>query len=532
MRTVRDAAFETMRRFGLTTIFGNPGSTEIPFLTDLPGDIRFVLGLHEGSVVGVATGYALARGEPAFVNLHTAPGLGNAINAIVNARDVRAPLIVVVGQQDRRQLAFEPFLTGRQLERLAGEYPVWSNLPARPQDVPGAIARAYHEASLGSGPALVVVPMGDWLQPADDDAAAGSPARLLRSCSVSTEDVADLAAMLADASSPALVVGAGSDSRHGWDAVTALAERLRCPVWQESFVRRGAFPQTHPLFAGILPWRRQAMRHTLAPHDVVVAVGAAAFRLYILDEPGPFVEPGTRIAVVTDNQAEALRSPCELALVAPVADACRALADAVPARDGAAPQPMRRPTPLELPEHGAPLRAGHVYDALAQRMPSDAIVVEETPSSQPELYQRLPITAPSGYYAAANGGLGFGLAGTIGLRMGAPSRPVIGIVGDGSSMYAIQSLWSAAQYHVGALLIVMSNGRYAVMDRLARDAGGEGAWPAFDGIDITGIAERLGCPARRIRGHDELITTFDEVLPGLAQRGEPLLLEIVVGEAT
>ena len=135
-----------------------------------------------------------------------------------------------------------------------------------------------------------------------------------------------------------------------------------------------------------------------------------------------------------------------------------------------------------------------VFDALARQMPPDAIVVEETPSSQPELYQRLPITNPAGYYAAANGGLGFGLAGTIGLRMGAPSRPVIGIVGDGSSMYVIQSLWSAAQYHVGALLIVMSNGRYAVMDRLARDAGGEGAWPAFDGVDITGIAERLDAP--------------------------------------
>ena len=107
---------------------------------------------------------------------------------------------------------------------------------------------------------------------------------------------------------------------------------------------------------------------------------------------------------------------------------------------------------------------------------------------------------------------------------------MIGIVGDGSSMYAIQSLWSAAQYHVGALLLVMSNGRYAVMDRLARAAGGEGAWPAFDGVDITGIAERLGCPARRISSHDELIAAFDEVLPGLAQRGEPLLLEIVVGE--
>src|ERR1700735_608184 len=142
-RTVREAVFDVMRRFGMTTIFGNPGSTEIPFLTGLPPDIHFVLGLHEGSVVGIATGYAAARGEPALVNLHTAPGLGNAINAIANARDMRVPLVVIVGQQDRRHLAYEPFLTGRALERVAGEYPVWSALPVRAQDVPGAIARAY-----------------------------------------------------------------------------------------------------------------------------------------------------------------------------------------------------------------------------------------------------------------------------------------------------------------------------------------------------------------------------------------------------
>src|ERR1700746_3751098 len=134
-RTVRDAAFEVMRRHGLTTIFGNPGSTEIPFLVDLPPDLQFVLGLHEGSVVGMATGYALARGEPAFVNLHTAAGLGNAVNAIANARDCRAPLVILVGQQDRRQIAFEPFLTGRALDRIAGEYPVWRHVPGRGQDV-------------------------------------------------------------------------------------------------------------------------------------------------------------------------------------------------------------------------------------------------------------------------------------------------------------------------------------------------------------------------------------------------------------
>ena len=168
-----------MRRFGLCTIFGNPGSTEVPFLVGLPPDIHFVLGLHEGSVVGMATGWALSRERPALVNLHTAPGLGNAINAIANARDCRAPLIVLVGQQDRRQLAYEPFLTGRALERLAGDYPVWSSLPARAQDVPGAIARAYNEALAQRGPALVVVPMGDWDEPADPQA-AGWPDRVVR----------------------------------------------------------------------------------------------------------------------------------------------------------------------------------------------------------------------------------------------------------------------------------------------------------------------------------------------------------------
>src|ERR1700759_4569759 len=176
IRTVRDAVFDVLRRFGMTTIFGNPGSTEIPFLTGLPPDIHFVLGLHEGSVVGMATGYALARREPALVNLHTAPGLGNAINAIANARDCRAPLVILVGQQDRRQMAFEPFLTGRALERLAGGDPGGRQLPSRAQDVPGAIARAYHEAKAARGPALVVVPMGDWLEPADD-LAARAPGR-------------------------------------------------------------------------------------------------------------------------------------------------------------------------------------------------------------------------------------------------------------------------------------------------------------------------------------------------------------------
>src|SRR3954449_6049647 len=144
-RTVRDATLDEFRRLGLTTIFANPGSTEVPFLAGLPEDIGFVLALHEGSVVGIATGWAIANERPALVNLHTTAGLGNAVGALATARVNRAPLVVLVGQQDRRHLALEPFLSGK-LDGLAGRYPVWSDQPARPADVPGAIARAWHEA--------------------------------------------------------------------------------------------------------------------------------------------------------------------------------------------------------------------------------------------------------------------------------------------------------------------------------------------------------------------------------------------------
>jgi benzoylformate decarboxylase len=547
--TVRDAVLGVMRRFGMTRIFGNPGSTEIHFLVDLPDDFEFVLVLHEGSVVGMASGYAIARGEPSFVNLHTAPGLGNAINAIANARDCRAPLVVVVGQQDRRQISFEPFLTGRALDRLAGEYPVWSSLPARAQDVPGAIARAYHEAAAARGPALVVVPMGDWLEEADE-LAAGAPASVLRPSSVAESDLSDLAELVGSCASPVIVVGAGSDSRPGWDAVVALAERLGCWVWQEPFGGRAGFPQDHPLFAGHLPWMRRRFREKLEGHDCVLAIGTNAFRTYLFDESVALVAPGTRVAVITDDASEAHRSPCDVAVVADVAAACRALAACAPERlviagagagaeagsgagagggdegGGAAMARPAAPPPPSGP--GEPLRAGHVLAELAARLPCDTVLVEETPSSRPELHERIPARAPLGFVSNANGALGFGLAGAIGLRMGAPERPVVAVVGDGSAMYAIQSLWSAATYSVGVLFIVMANGGYAVMDQLAAAQGGAGPWPGFGQVDIAGISRCLGCPAVRVETYAELVSQLDEVVPGLAGRDEPLVLEVAV----
>src|SRR5437867_2527757 len=281
--TVRDATFDVFREYGLTSLFANPGSTEITLLADLPADLRFVLGLHESSVVGMATGYALGRGKPALAILHTTAGLGNAVGALATARVNRAPLVVVVGQQDRRHLANDPFLTGR-LTALAGDYPVSVEQPVRAQDVPGAVSRAAHEAVTGRGPALVIVPMDDWAEPAADEPEAAA-ADVVRAAGPDPAVVEQLADFVADAAAPAIVV-------------------------------------------------------------------------------------------VSDDPAEVHRSPAELAVLGPLVPTCRELARVVPARDAQPPPPFARPA---APAPSEPLRAAHVLAALAARLPSDAVVVEEAP---------------------------------------------------------------------------------------------------------------------------------------------------------
>jgi benzoylformate decarboxylase len=524
-RSVRDATFDVLRERGLTTIFGNPGSTEVPFLAGFPEDVRFVLALHEASVVGMATGWAIGRKEPAFVLLHTTAGLGNAIGALATARVNRAPLVVLVGQQDRRHLALEPFLAGR-LRGLGGEYPVWADQPARAQDVPGAILRASHEAVTHRGPALVIVPMDDWGEPAEDDREDAAPAHVVRASGVDQAAIDELTSFLADARAPAIVAGAGADDPDTWAALVELAERLAVPVFQESFGARAGFPQDHRLYAGVLPADRPRLREKLARYDALLVVGAPVFR-QSPHAPGRFTEPSTRIAIVADNPDEVHRSPADLAVLAAPGAVCRALAQSIPQREVATPDPFRPPPAPEPPGPGEPLEAGHVLSALAERLPNDAVVVEEVPVDRPELHERLLAREPLGFLSAAMGGLGFALAGATGVRMALPERPVVAVVGDGSALYGIQALWSAAHYRVGALFVILSNGGYAIMDRLAERHGSAGPWPGFE-VDIAAMARAQGCPARRITEHDDLLATLDDVVPELATRQEPLLLDVAI----
>ena len=524
--TVRTATFDVLRRLELTTIFSNPGSTEVPFLAGLPDDLEFVLALHEGSAVAMAAGSRdrprrAVAGAPALT-----PGLGNAVAALATARQNRAPVVVLVGQQDRRHLALEPFLAGR-LQGLAGDYPVWVDQPMRPQDVPGSVARAYHEAATGRGPAIVIVPMDDWAAPGPEPHEAlgpDAPAALRGGRARRASTRSPTCSSTADA--PALVVGAGADGEERWAALVELAERLGCPVWQEPFGGQAGFPQDHPRFAGHLPARRARLREVLSPHDTLLVVGAGAFRQYPYDE-GPLVEPGTRIAIVTQDPAEAHRSPADLTVLgepAVIFAALAAVVDARPAPNGppAAPRAARaarrRRAAARRPRAR---RAGGA--AAARRDPARGDAV-----SRPELHARIPATAPLGFISAM-GMLGFAVPAAIGVRMARQDRPVLAVVGDGSSLYQITALWSAASYGVGVLFVVLVNGGYAIMDRLAERNGsaarGRGWTDRHRRAGArAGLRERARLDPRRAA------RAARRAAAGARRPHEPLLLEVVVAQ--
>ena len=273
----------------MTTIFGNPGSTELRLFKDVPDDLRYVLALQESSAVAMADGYAQATGNAAFVNLHSAVGVGHAMGSIFTAMRNGTPLVITAGQQTRAMLPTQPFLFAEQATELPKPYVKWSCEPARAADVPAAIARAYHTAmQRPCGPTFVSIPEDDW--DAETDA--------IERRRVAGEFVGDDAALraVADAlrssSRPALVVGPGVDRDGAWDVTVELAERSGALVWVSPLSSRCSFPEDHPAFAGFLTPQRATLAGQLAGHDVVVVLGAPVFT-YHVHADGPFLAEGT-----------------------------------------------------------------------------------------------------------------------------------------------------------------------------------------------------------------------------------------------
>ncbi len=521
MPTVRDVTFDLLRALGLTTVFGNPGSTELPFLKDFPDDFRYILGLQESTVMGMADGYAQARGQAALVNLHTSAGLGNAMGGVVTAYHNRAPLVITAGQQDRRHLALEPLLAGRLVE-LARPYVKWSHEPARAQDVPAAIARAYYTAMQApTGPVFLSIPMDDW------DAAAepydSGARRIVNRTVPDAATLTEAAAALRESRRPAIVAGAGVDRAGAWDTVVTLAERARAAVWADPIGPRAGFPQDHPLFRGHLAPAQAPLAHQLADYDLVLVLGAPVF-LYYPYAPGPVVAGGTRVIQVTDNPDEAARAATGLSIVGDIALAAQGILDRLPETGRSAPAPL---PVYPAPEATEPLSVGYVMSTLAGLLPADAVIVDESISSRSKLLRYVRARRPGGYYIAASGGLGFAMPAAVGVKLAEPARPVVCTIGDGSSMYSIQALWSAVRYGAAVTYVVINNGQYAILKAFGDTLGiGAGSVPGLDlpGIDLVGVARGLGCTGESVSAPGGLPAALRRGLDA----GRPYLVNVMV----
>ena len=515
--TVRAAVLKLLRAFGMTTFFGNPGSTELPLFRDFPDDFRYVLGLQESLAVGMADGYAQATRNAGLVNLHSAVGVGHAMGNLFTACKNQTPLVITAGQQARSILPFEPFLFSMRPTELAQPYVKWGCEPARAQDVPAALARAYYVAMQPPrGPTFVSSPVDDWdrecepLEPREVSAVVRGDPEMLEA----------IARELAGAARPAFVVGAAVARDSAWDEVIELAERHQARVWVSPLSARNSFPEDHRLFAGFLAADRARIVASLTGHDVILVLGAPAFT-YHVEGSGPHVPPGAKLFQLVDEPGMASWTPVGMSVVTSLKHGIRDLLVGPAPRARSAPEVWTRPSRLSADA----LTDAYLLQQLALLRPRNSIIVEEAPSTRGPMHDYLPIVERDTFYTCASGGLGHGLPAAVGVALARRGEKVIALLGDGSSLYSIQGLWTAAQLKLPITFIIVNNRRYEALLQFGRHFGLERTVGTTLGdIDFCGLATSQGCKAMRI----ERAGALDESLRAALAATEPTLIEVVV----
>jgi benzoylformate decarboxylase len=519
--SVKHATLDLLRAFGIKKVFGNPGSTELPFLADWPDDIDYVLGLQEASVIGIADGYAQATRNASFVNLHSAAGVGNALGNIYTAHRSQVPMVIMAGQQARSILPLQAFLYAERASEFPRPYVKFSVEPARAEDVPAAIARAYYVAMQPPcGPTFVSVPSDDWNHPAQ----AVEARSISRELGPDTGAMQALVAAVASSKHPAFVVGPGVDRAQAVDLMVSIAEKAQAAVWVSPFSSRCSFPERHPQFAGFLHASPGQLSDALSGHDLVVVIGAPAFTFHVEGHASIF-DGATTIFQITDDADAAAVTPAGTSIIATMTPALTMLLDLLPETKRAKPAGRVLPP---APVSGNPIPAEFLLHALATAMPDDAMLVEEAPSHRPAMQKFMPMRGQDSFYTMASGGLGYGLPAAVGVALGTPGRRTVCLIGDGSAMYSIQALWTAAQRKLPLTVVVINNAGYGAMRSFSQVMQVRNV-PGLDlpGIDFVAIAHGMGCDAVRVSKASELVPALSR---GLAHDGTSLI-EVMVDAA-
>ncbi|MCW5622223.1 MAG: thiamine pyrophosphate-binding protein [Burkholderiales bacterium] len=546
--TGRDAFLTLLASEGVEVMFGNPGTTELAIMEALSKQsrIEYVLGLQESIVVSMADGYARASGRLAACNVHVAPGLGNAMGALYNARFYGSPVLLTAGQQEQGHGLMEPLLYD-PLVPIAQPMVKWAIEVTRVQDLPRIVRRAAKVAlAPPTGPVFISLP-GDILD-AQAELDIGAPTRVEINVRPADAVLERLARALLSAERPALIAGHELATRDALREAAALAELLGAPVWQQTVPYAAQFASEHPAFMGHLTRNQRQVRDCLSAYDMLVFLGSDELRMSVHSEIDA-MPPGARLIQIGERSWELAKNyPAEIAVQANVKDSLRALTAVLertitPQRRASAQQRLS-----ELAVHNwsakrerarqdatklidvRPMDPRVLMMRLTEALPRDAVVLEEALVSGFSLLNFLPLRDAQGFYGLASGGIGFAMGGAIGISLALRDRPVVAIVGDGSAMYSIQALWTAAHLKLPITYVIPNNRGYRILKERLKSMRGTERFIGMDirepELDFVALAQSMGVPAQRIADPAEIGPALQQALAS----GGPSLLDVSVAD--
>jgi len=540
------ALLELLKQEGVRVMFGNPGTTELPLMDAFAAerDIRYVLALQEAPAMGMADGYAQASGRLACVNLHAAPGLGNAMGMLYDAQKAGAPIIVTAGQHEQRFNFTEPLLWA-DLPVVARPFVKWSEEVRRLADLPRAIHRAAKTAlAPPTGPVFLSLP-GDILTDSED-LDLGSPTRVATGIRGDASAIAAAAQLMAKAKSPVIIAGDAVPQGDALAELVAFAEALAAPVYDEGMATRAMFPSSHPLYRGALVRLPAAIRGMLEQHDLLVSIGADLFTLSLPDEVDSMPE-GMRVVHLDTNPWELGKNyPAEVAILgdpkSTLPEMTAALLKARPAAEVAQRLAHARAEGIsslarlnanaEALAERHPIHPLALMQAIGRVLPDDAVVIDETVSSGNGLRRFLKSDDAQSFFGMRGGGIGWGLPAAIGARLALPDRPVVALIGDGSAMYTIQGLWTAAREKLRMVFVIINNYSYRILKQRTNAMKGLAAqadlYVGMDldrpRVDFVSVARGLGLTAHRA----STLSDVRDLLEAALSHDGPTLLDVEV----
>ena len=544
--TGRSAFLALLKDEGITHLFGNPGTTELPImhaLKDHP-DLTYVMAMQESLVVAIADGYSRASGRLVACNVHVAPGLGNAMGSLYNAQFTGTPMILTAGQQEQGHGLMEPLLFG-PLVRMAEPLVKWAVEVTRLEDLPRIVRRAAKTATTPpTGPVFISLP-GDILN-AEAGIDLGRSTRIDTRVKPSDEALQALAHRILKAERPVIIAGDEIVKSDALKEAAALAEVLGCPAYQQSAPYGSHFLSESPCFMGALTRSQTQVRETLAPYDLMIVLGADSLRMSVHSETDPLPEgmPVVQIGLVDWDIAKNFGA--EIALKADVRETLRALIPVLKAAGGAALEALAKQGIAALaPKNWSANRAKAIDKILKAKdrspidpewltlqlieaMPANAILVDEALTSSRQVLALRPYRDRYDFHALASGGIGWGLPASVGVSLANPDRPVVCFSGDGSAMYSIQALWTAAHHKLPLTVVIANNGGYRIIKQRLLAFHGDDHYVGMDfvdpPVDFVGMAKSLGLEATRVTDPGDVAPTLKSAF----SRPGAKLIEVVV----